>query len=297
MPLPLETRNDYLEKLRELGEHVIADELAQAVNRWDDWLKGHRPPLIERYLQWKTGFHVHAKVVDGIEPDQRVPHEYCVWFYYPDCGPEIRPMTRNQFGFLLVDNRESDGCAGLSSGVGGKRERDARGQLPVLIDAIQFMDLPEGVIPKVLPSEVGLQRLDDCGWRLGNAPDFLPLFLGAHGPVEEDGKLGALFLLSGHCAVVEAKHVGLSERKRKMIQGASEIVSTVTDHQGDVVRHGIDSRHSESTVLPSGVFQLLRSGLRIYFIDEVVRLFCDPRLLASAKLIEVCACPVELQRE
>jgi hypothetical protein len=150
--------NPDLKELRELGYDVIADEIAQSLQRWDDGLKCRRPTLIEDYFHGQIRT-IHAHVLIRVQDHRSPSRPYCIQFesqarhcHGIDMGkrPVASAVNGNAIATLAVD----------------RWLRPADRETAMLVGDIQFMDLPQGCIRKGSPSVVRLKRLDDtagCG--------------------------------------------------------------------------------------------------------------------------------------
>src|SRR5262245_23158893 len=65
-----------LQKPREGSHDGVADVIAEAAKRWDDWLQRCRSTIAERYLRLQCGFQLHVLI--RIAPDEAVSHKYCI---------------------------------------------------------------------------------------------------------------------------------------------------------------------------------------------------------------------------
>jgi hypothetical protein len=164
--------NTGLQKLRERGYDAVADEIAKSTQVWDDWFKGSRTSLVEKYLNGKLGIHLHVSVgVDGLTGP---PSNYCINFQ----------SRRGN-----VDDGDTAPVSAISgpphchalppivgATFGGMSGNDGR-KVAVLVPAMEIVDMPEGLQEIVIPSVVRLHRLDEILGVWCDASDFaIPIF-------------------------------------------------------------------------------------------------------------------------
>ena len=73
-----EGEKDPLQELRELGYDVIADEIAEGLEKWYDSFASRRPTLAEGYLKGQFGLHVHIKA--RIEGQSSPAQKHCIFY-------------------------------------------------------------------------------------------------------------------------------------------------------------------------------------------------------------------------
>lgn len=241
------------------GDDVLLKVTPDALQDWHDWLAWERRDLLERYLTLQAQIHLHFGV--GLNRGGSVAGDYCAALHFAPL-PDHLELFHFDVSTAQTDPHATE--FGQENGA-------------VLVDAVEFIQLPEGVGSVPLPSLMRLQVLDDClsGW--SDAPDPLRLFVGAHGPVREDREFGALF-------VTGRERIRISDCKfeRQMIERASEVVDAIPDET---------TEHAEGQLLdPYDV----AASVRIGFVGEEVRMrFLPP--LGPFQGIEVLARPIKFQ--
>ena len=75
-----EAQQQALEELRSAWfEHLLADEIAHALDRWDDAVKWSKPSLGECYEARRSALHLHLQL--GVVGNGGVAGQYCVLLY------------------------------------------------------------------------------------------------------------------------------------------------------------------------------------------------------------------------
>src|SRR5664279_4074895 len=84
--------NKDLQELRKFGYHVLADEVAESLQRWDDGLEWRRASPGERYLSGDLRLQLHLKI--GVDGAGGVSEDYLVEFQLaPDIVHEWKPVA------------------------------------------------------------------------------------------------------------------------------------------------------------------------------------------------------------
>ncbi|MCE9544291.1 MAG: hypothetical protein K8T25_02025 [Planctomycetia bacterium] len=276
-----DSQHEALEELRQRGYDGIADEIAQGLQKWDNWFASYNASVLEDYLQGHTGMHVHilARVARSAGP----LHEYCVHIENNVAGDD---GIVNSSNILVAPNCHSDTFDAVFNGPRGTGRKRA-----VLVDSIQLMNLPEWMRLICVSSVVRLECINGdlrCGV---NATDFLGGGLGVANTIAKDWKFGSRLLFFGPSG---GKRLGKCERQ--MVQCGSKIKNTFSDQdiQPDgACRDAINSQSPDLNSIADG----LRQGLRVWFINDSVGFSIDPGSGVYLERIEVFARPLKFKNE
>ena len=236
---------------------MLLKVVPNALQDRDHQLAWERRHLIERYLTLQAEIHVHFGL--GISRGRLVSGDYCAAFHFLPL-PEHLDVAHLDVLASEPDLRSSE-----------LDQMDAA----MLVDVVEFMELPEGVRPIVLPSQMRLQSLDDClsDWR--DAPNPILRFV-AHGSAPEDRELRGVF-------VTGRERVRVSECKfeRHVVHGTSKVVDDVPDEAPEEAVIQLDPHD-------------VAGSIRIAFIDQEVSIrFVPP--LGPFEGVDVMARPVKLE--
>src|SRR5687767_7276597 len=75
----MESREQLLQELRELGYDSVADKIAEGIKRWDDGLKRRNTSLREGYL--RGDYELHCHVLVEFKGNHTVARQYCIRFH------------------------------------------------------------------------------------------------------------------------------------------------------------------------------------------------------------------------
>jgi hypothetical protein len=210
--------------------HTLGYVVVDVSENLDDIAALHQfGPGPEDYIDGRYGVHVHLSGrIKGLDPQAG---DLCASFERTSMGfplaGQLRPVR-----LLVTDDsyaiEHRSGC-----------EQEA-----VFVHDVEFLEAPEGIEPKAVPTVVRLQRLDDC-LRFGMPrPDLaLPSLKqnSAHGApsppvlppafIPKDRELGLLDYIKR-----QRIGIGIGESERQRVEAAPEVVEELTDPQAEVRR-------------------------------------------------------------
>ena len=276
-----------LKELRQRGYDGIADEIEDGLKRWDDGLKSRRTTLAESYLKGDVGLHIHFTA--GLWGEDRILEKYCVCFHLATDALDHSTKTTR---WTSLSDFESYKVFTLSPCHGR-----ADGEYAMLVNSVQFVQLPEGVCPESGSSVMRLKRLDDGGGCRVNATDLPVHDLAVLRDGSKNRKLRGFDLLSGHAGGVEHR-----ERECQMVERGSRVENTIPDEQSQPVGNRINMNHAESAALKRRAIEIpaieeCRRWLRVWLVDDSVGFGFDPNSGLFFEDLEVFACPLQLEGE
>ena len=269
-----------LEKRCEQGNDGIIDVITKGMKRYQDRLQGCRPALIEDYFHGKIGFHAHFLArVDGMGSPS---HPYCVLFKRePSQGLGVLERFFPVRESVSVNTETSPGTP--------QRLGPAQSKCAVLVDNVQPVNFPEGILGEIIPSVVRLKLLDD---RTGAGCHTPNLF----GPILRVGFTSKNWKSrADNLVVAHRSGVLLGECEGQMIERGSQVEKAVSNDdaqfQGDV-GHSVDAIAASLGINS----QRLKWGIWISLIDDSVGFGCDPSSGILLEAVDVFACSLELEK-
>jgi hypothetical protein len=229
---------DLLQEADEWREYVAHDVIVDLPQHIEDWRTaydwGRRR---EAYVQSRAEVHAHVLVwIDGIEGVGTPPSYLCAAFHGVS-DPLQKSAHYSERDVLRITGRPAEPLDGCGDDV----------QHAMLVESIEFVEPPEGIVRKRLPSVVRLQPLDDC---LGSRIDPANLAATRAGEhlrsgakshlvsVTDDREFGVLLDLIG-----ERFSKRRREFEREMVERRTEALQAVPDQEPDLVgrqRVGVD---------------------------------------------------------
>ncbi len=263
--------NPDLQELRKLGYGDIADEIVKALKSWDDSLATRRASVTEDYLRGRIGVHAHIKVriVGASDP----PHDYCIRYQV-----DTKRFHSEDENILWP---VPDPSSAISS-----RFNRADGKRAVLVDSVQFVNLPEWVRGGVVPSLVRLQLLDDCTRGRSDTTNLLRFDCRVPRLSAEDGKFRTDDVLIPHI-----RRESQCECHSQVIESRPEIEKAITNDCAEPQRDGVDALDSESPSLMSWE-QRLQRWFWVWFINDCAGFALDPCADFLIESLDMFACPL-----
>ena len=277
-----------LQELRKSGYDSVADEIVNGLKDWDDEFKFNGLSVAERYIQGNFGVRIY--VFNRNKGNPGVPKEDCICLQLPQRG---RGVIEGLKGAVeRIDNgTDSESCLSLASGPEKHRDCGADRQGLMLVNAIQFVQPPEGMRFQVLRSLVRLE-CPNAGLRTGmDAADLLALVLVAE-RLPQDRESGVPPLLIG-----QDGGVCQGERQGQVIQSRPQVKEAVANDGADPRANRVDASNTEPAtngILGTGEIGRV-ARIRVWFIGNEVGVSVDPSSDFAFYNFEMFACPRQLE--
>lgn len=251
---------------RKVRTYAIEDVLSEPFKHFDYGLGVGGRTCAKRYAEGEIEIHAHFTA--RIEGASAVTHNLCA---VARAGTERgSPKTETHIA------KGAHVAPGPEPAAPTSEQRHVR--QAVLVNAREFVELPEGVEAVLVPRQViRLQILDDCLRTWGNVPDSPH---GALSFVFADGEHESFFDICGQRV---PPIVGDGEIVDKVVQGRAELVEAVAKDEADSggrrpVRFG-----------PKDVL----ASLRMVLVDDVVRVGSQPPLNFQFQALQVLKRPIQ----
>jgi hypothetical protein len=271
-----DSRRESLEKLRQLGYDVIADEIAKGLQEWDDWLGSH-VSIAEDYTNGRLELHAHLAV--GIAGNAGPTEYYCINFHFGEINVNVLPLNVGR----VTDVELTDFPSRIV-----RREGSANCKRAVLVDPIQIVDLPEWMRRICVPSVVRLQRLNNGLGRGCDASDFLRRVLSVIPCGSENGELGVADLLVSHNG-----SESFCQGEGQVVERGPQIKQTVADENAQPQWRGVYPVDTHSPSLVS-IEDGLRRWFRVWLVNSFVGFSIDPSSGLCIQGLEMLTCPIKL---
>lgn len=278
-----EAPNSGLQELREGGYGDVADLVAKMAQQSRDWDIRNGFGLTKNYIERKLRLEAYLSV--RVDRQAGPPENYRVEFQFSADRDLIGNVV--EISAFLANLHNLDLPAVIPHGC-----PSTYGKCAVLVDVVQGMETPKGVLDVIVPSHRRLsrcERLERINANLGDrghaSDQFFPLLSVLSGVFEN--REGGVFDLRG----CHAGGVVPSDGQNDVVQGGPQIEKAVSHNDAEACRTIGFPVNSESAGLAS-VVERLRRWFRIWLVNDAIGFSLCPSSALYLEAIKVFARPL-----